>query len=142
MFERFSEQARRVLFFARAEVSDWGSPQVEPAHLLLGIIREGKGAAYELLFDSSHVDARTLVRDVQGQLEKRPRFATSIEIPFSSSTKEVLTATVAEAERLHDREIGTEHLLLGILCSDSAASAALASHGVTLELARQTLRHE
>jgi hypothetical protein len=45
VFERFSEQARRVLFFARVEVSRWGSPQIEPEHLLLGLIREGKGTA-------------------------------------------------------------------------------------------------
>ena len=137
MFERFSEQARRVLFFARVEVSRWGSPQVEPEHLLLGMIREGKGAAYDLLFDDLHLDWRRMVQDIESQMEKRPGFAQSIEIPFSTSTKEALTATVEEAERLQHHGIGTEHLPLGILRIDSIAASVLTEHGVTLELARQ-----
>ena len=139
MFDRFSEQARRVLFFARYEVSRWGSPHVEPEHLLLGIIREGKGTAHELLFEKFNLDSRTLVQDLEGQLEKKPGFDTSIDIPFSTVTKEVLTATAAEADGLQHHEIGTEHLLLGILRTDSLPASVLTAHGVTLELTRQKL---
>ena len=44
MFERYTERARRVLFFARYEASQLGSISIETEHLLLGLIREGKGA--------------------------------------------------------------------------------------------------
>jgi len=40
MFERFTEQARRTIFFARYEASQFGSTQIESEHLLLGLIRE------------------------------------------------------------------------------------------------------
>lgn len=139
VFDRFSEQARRVLFFARAEVSRWGSPQVEPEHILLGIIREGKGAAYELLFEEFQLDWRALAQRIEARLEKKPRFDVSVEIPFSKSTKDMLTATVEEADRLQHREIGTEHLLLGILRTDSIPASVLTEHGITLELAREKL---
>ena len=43
MFERYTERARRVLFFARYEASQLGSITIETEHLLLGLIREGKG---------------------------------------------------------------------------------------------------
>ena len=43
MFERYTERARRVLFFARYEASQIGTPSIEPAHILLGILREGRG---------------------------------------------------------------------------------------------------
>ena len=43
MFERYTERARRVLFFARYEASQLGSVSIETEHLLLGLIREGKG---------------------------------------------------------------------------------------------------
>ena len=43
MFERYTERARRVLFFARYEASQLGSISIETEHLLLGLIREGKG---------------------------------------------------------------------------------------------------
>jgi ATP-dependent Clp protease ATP-binding subunit ClpC len=40
MFERYTERARRVLFFARYECSSFGSTEIEPDHLLLGLMRE------------------------------------------------------------------------------------------------------
>ena len=137
MFERFSEQARRVLFHSRAEASRLGTRQIAPEHFLLGILREGHGAAYELLFDRLSLDPQKLLQDVEARMEKKPPFEASIEIPFTKTAKEVLTVAVEEADRLQDKVIGPEHLLIGILRSDSAAAAVLMQHGVTLELARQ-----
>ena len=39
MFERYTEKARRVIFFARYEASQFGSPCIETEHLLLGLLR-------------------------------------------------------------------------------------------------------
>ncbi|HEX9199721.1 MAG TPA: Clp protease N-terminal domain-containing protein [Acidobacteriaceae bacterium] len=40
MFERYTERARRVIFFARYEASQFGSPNIESEHMLLGLLRE------------------------------------------------------------------------------------------------------
>ena len=37
MFERYTESARRALFFARYEVSQLGATSIETEHLLLGL---------------------------------------------------------------------------------------------------------
>ena len=60
MFERFTERARRVLFFARFEASQLGSSVIESEHLLLGLVREGKGVTSRLFADHkvSLVDVR------------------------------------------------------------------------------------
>ena len=42
MFERYTEKARRVIFFARYEASQFGAIQIEAEHILLGLIREDK----------------------------------------------------------------------------------------------------
>jgi len=42
MFERYTEKARRVIFFARYEASQFGSPEIHSEHLLLGMLRENK----------------------------------------------------------------------------------------------------
>jgi ATP-dependent Clp protease ATP-binding subunit ClpC len=42
MFERYTEKARRVIFFARYEASQFGQPYIETEHLLLGVLREDK----------------------------------------------------------------------------------------------------
>ena len=49
MFERYTEKARRVIFFARYEASQFGAPAIEPEHLLLGLVREGEGIAARIL---------------------------------------------------------------------------------------------
>jgi ATP-dependent Clp protease ATP-binding subunit ClpC len=45
MFERYTEKARRTIFFARYEASQFGSPYIEAEHLLLGLLREDKALA-------------------------------------------------------------------------------------------------
>jgi hypothetical protein len=42
MFERYTAKARRVIFMARYEVSQFGASAIETEHLLLGILREEK----------------------------------------------------------------------------------------------------
>ena len=42
MFERYTEKARRVIFFARYEASQFGSPYIETEHLLLGLCARTK----------------------------------------------------------------------------------------------------
>jgi ATP-dependent Clp protease ATP-binding subunit ClpC len=51
MFERYTEKARRVIFFARYEASQYGSPYIETEHLLLGSLREDKVLTNRLLRD-------------------------------------------------------------------------------------------
>src|SRR5437762_2911118 len=51
MFERYTEKARRVIFFARYEASQFGSPYIETEHLLLGLLREEKCFAAEILHE-------------------------------------------------------------------------------------------
>ena len=87
MLERSTERARRVLFFARMEVSEWGSAHIEPEHILLGIIREGQGAAYQLLFEKFRLDRRALADEIGSRMDRQPTFAESIEIPFSAATR-------------------------------------------------------
>ena len=49
MFEKYTEKARRVIFFARYEASQFGQPYIETEHLLLGILREDKALTSRFL---------------------------------------------------------------------------------------------
>ena len=49
MFERYTERARRVLFFARYEASQLGSMSIETEHLLLGLLRQPESTAGAIL---------------------------------------------------------------------------------------------
>ena len=84
MFNRFTSRARQVLFYARSEVSQLGSSAVEPEHILLGVLDEGKGLGSRILARTggSLDDFRS---DVARRLTSREKVAESDEIPFSAS---------------------------------------------------------
>ena len=66
MFERYTERARRVLFFARYEASQLGSISIETEHLLLGLIREGKGLTSRI-FARSHLSLEGIRKEIEGR---------------------------------------------------------------------------
>lgn len=55
MFERYTERARRIIFFARYEASQFGSPSIESEHLLLGLLREDRSVDLPLTTESKHI---------------------------------------------------------------------------------------
>src|ERR1043166_6205418 len=139
MFERYTERARRVLFFARYEASQLGSISIETEHLLLGLIREGKGLTSRI-FARSHLSLESIRKEIEGRTVFREKVSTSVEIPFSAETKRVLTFAAEEADRLLHTYIGTEHLLLGILREErSVAASILYEKGMRLASVRDDI---
>jgi hypothetical protein len=140
MFERFTEPAKRSLFFSRYEVSVLGSNTIETEHLLLGLLRERDPLVAHLL-STVHVtpDAlRQLIYERVGATASP--FATSVEIPFSADTKQALEHTAEEANRLLHGHIGPEHLLLGLLSVERGlAWDLLREHGLSLTSIREAL---
>src|SRR5438132_5793866 len=139
MFERYTEGARRVLFFARYEASQLGSISIETEHLLLGLIREGKGLTSRI-FARSHLSLENIRKEIEGRTVFREKVSTSVEIPFSAETKRVLQYAAEEADRLLHNYIGTEHLLLGILREErSVAASILMEKGMRLNTVREDI---
>ena len=139
MFERYTERARRVLFFARYEASQLGSISIETEHLLLGLIREGKGLTSRI-FARSHLSLENIRKEIEGRTVFREKVSTSVEIPFSAETKRVLQFAAEEADRLLHNYIGTEHLLLGILREErSVAASILMEKGMRLHTVREDI---
>ena len=139
MFERYTERARRVLFFARYEASQLGSITIETEHLLLGLIREGKGLTSRI-FARAHLSLESIRKEVEGRSVFHEKVSTSVEIPFSIETKRVLQFAADEANKLTHNYIGTEHLLLGILCEEqSVAASILMEKGMRLQTVREDI---
>jgi ATP-dependent Clp protease ATP-binding subunit ClpC len=139
MFERYTERARRVLFFARYEASQLGSVSIETEHLLLGLIREGKGLTSRV-FQRAQIQLETVRREIEGRTVLREKVSTSVEIPFSAETKRVLQFAAEEADRLMHNYVGTEHLLLGLLREErSLAAAILMERGMRLSTVREDI---
>src|SRR5207253_5662981 len=138
MFERYTEKARRVIFFARYEASQFGSPYIETEHLLLGLLREDKQLANRFL--RSHAAVDSIRKQIEGHTTVREKVSTSVDLPLSHECKRVLAYGAEEADRLNHRHIGTEHLLLGLLREKEFASAEFLSRsGTTLESLRKKI---
>ena len=139
MFERYTERARRSLFFARYEASRLGSFVIDTEHLLLGVLRDGRGVSSRV-FARWHVTYEDVLETIEGRTTFREKLSTSVEIPFSGEAKHALQCAAEEADRLLHSYIGTEHLLLGLLRDErSAASSILLEKGMRLDTVRDEI---
>lgn len=138
MFERYTEKARRVIFFARYEASQYGSPNIESEHLLLGLLREDRALARLVLggFGSGGV----IRRDIESQIQTRERVSTALEIPLSPESKRILNFAAEEATKLSHAYIDTGHLLLAMLREENCLAArVLAKQGAVLTDLRERI---
>jgi ATP-dependent Clp protease ATP-binding subunit ClpA len=134
MFERYTEKARRTIFYARYEASQFGSSYIETEHLLLGLLREDHAIAHRFLGENAAEEMR---KKITAQTPVREAVSTSVDMPLSNECKRVLAYAAEEAERLSHQHIGSEHLFLGLLREEKSFAAALLNErGVKLEDAR------
>src|SRR5258708_35281614 len=141
MFERYTEKARRAIFFSRYEASQFGSPYIETEHLLLGVLREDKSLTHRFL--GSHVQVEAIRKQIESATTIREKVSTSVDLPLSNESKRVLAYAAEEAERLSHKHIGVEHLFLGLLREEKCfAAQILVERGVRLAAVREALgRH-
>lgn len=136
MFERYTEKARRVVFFARFEAAQAGSPTIESEHLLLGILREAPGLFVSADGASKASYLRAAMHELPASTKPTPL---AVDLPLSADSKLVIASAVEEAERLGDRHIGPEHLLMALFRQEkSAAARFLREAGITLHDLRLT----
>jgi ATP-dependent Clp protease ATP-binding subunit ClpC len=105
VFERYTEKARRVIFFARYEASQYGSPYIETEHLLLGLMREDKALANRFLRQQGSIES--IRKEIEARITIRERISTSVEVPLSAECKRILNMAGEEAERLGVKHVGT-----------------------------------
>jgi hypothetical protein len=113
VFERFTDRSRRVLVLAQEEARLLGHSFIGSEHLLLGLIAEGQGVASQVFenLGISYAAVREAVEETIGMAGSAPAGSP----PFTPRAKKVLEFSLREALQLGDSDIGTEHLLLGLI---------------------------
>jgi ATP-dependent Clp protease ATP-binding subunit ClpC len=135
MFERYTEKARRVIFFARYEASQFGSHHIETEHLLLGLLREDRDVANRVARSGASVES--IRRQIEKRTPVRKKVPTSVDLPLSEECKRVLRYSAEEADRFSHKRIGSKHLLLALLREpDCLAAKILRELGLQLESLR------
>lgn len=135
MFERYTEEARRVIFFGRYEASQFGCQFIEADFLLLGLARENPSLTVRWL----GLNYGQLRENIAQLYTRGERIATNVDLPLSNESKRVLAYAAEEAERLGHRHIGTEHLFLGLLREGCVASKMLKARHQDLKDVRKAM---
>jgi ATP-dependent Clp protease ATP-binding subunit ClpC len=139
MFERYTEKARRVIFFARYEASQVGSQAIDAEHILLGLLREDKQLT-QRFFQTPRDAVESIRKEIETRSPINEKVSPSVDLPLSTSAKRVLRNAADESQRLGHRHIGTEHLLLGIMREEnSPAAQILYERGLRLDSVRQEI---
>src|SRR5947209_618440 len=132
MWQRFTERARRAVFFAQEEAGRLGDNYVSTEHLLLGLVRENDTVAVRVL-DRLAVSPEAVRKEIESVVS-RGDGRLGQDMQLTPRAKRVIDLAYDEARQLSNNYIGTEHLLLGLVREgEGMAGRVLAKLGVDLE---------
>ncbi|HET9808569.1 MAG TPA: Clp protease N-terminal domain-containing protein, partial [Candidatus Limnocylindria bacterium] len=135
-FDHFDHRSKRVLALAQDEAVRFNHNYIGPEHLLLGLAREGEGIAARAL-EELGVTLSKLRSTVEKVIGRGDAAIPPKEITLSPHTKRIIEYAIEEASKLGRNDVGTEHLLLGLVRHGGHIGAsALEGAGVSLESIR------
>lgn len=140
MIVNYSEQLHNVFQYSVQEAERLGNNYLGPEHLLLGILRNGKGKAIDIL-NYSQINVSKIKQTIENQIrtEKEPD---GEKIPVLKSTERIKKMMELEAKSLSAETADTEHLLLAILKEkDNLAGEILNEENLTYEIAKSYVEH-
>lgn len=138
MWQRFTESARRAIFYAQEEAQRLGEAYVSAEHILLALVRDNDTVAARVLttLGASLTEIKCEVENLLPGAHDKP----SQETTLSPQARRIIHLAKLEAGDLKSDALGTEHLLLGIIRDDDApAGRVLAKLGVDLQTARNAI---
>ncbi len=128
-FDKLTVKAQEALANAQSLAAEKQHGEVSAIHLLSALLADKEGIIRPLLARLG-VDAGQLEAAVDAELERLPSVSGGAQLGLARDVSEVLAAAQKEADRLKDEYLSTEHLLLGLVASSSAAKTALTALGV------------
>ncbi|WP_321971730.1 ATP-dependent Clp protease ATP-binding subunit [Paratractidigestivibacter sp.] len=139
MFEKFTDKARRVMSLSQEEARALGQMYVGTEHMLLGLLKEKEGTAYEALAKLDVTYDETLAT-IRGLTTEEAEPVPGGHIPFTPRAKRVLESAYRETMTHGQTFIATEHLLLGIVSEGNGrAMDALRAMGLSADAVRNAV---
>jgi ATP-dependent Clp protease ATP-binding subunit ClpA len=140
LFERYTEKSMKVMELAKEETWRRGHDLMGTEVILIGLIKEGTGIAAQSLKETgvSHARVMAIVEKIIG----RGPGPTTMDMLFTPKAQRLLVLAINEADKMESRDIGTHHVLLGLIDQASGSSEmeaqgeVLQGLGVDLEVIR------
>jgi ATP-dependent Clp protease ATP-binding subunit ClpB len=129
---KFTEKAQEAVLGAQKLAESMGHAQIEPEHLLISLLEQTEGVAPAVL-RKMQADPAELARTMSAEIARGPQAYGGAQPGLSPRLSLVADLAQAEAERLKDEYVSTEHLLIAIAGETGRSPAAklLASRGIT-----------
>ncbi len=128
-FDKLTIKAQEAVAEAQSQANEKGNPEIDPLHLLAALLAEKEGIGNALLKKLS-VDAERLRSMVQSELAKLSTVSGGRQAGVGPTLQKVLDGSAANAERMKDEFVSSEHLLLSLTEVDSKAKSLLQLVGV------------
>ena len=137
--DKFTQKAQEALLQSQQLASDLHHQQIEPAHLLLALLKQDQGVVPAIV--TKVAGSPIALREaIQKELDDQPKvFGDGAGQPgLSRQTSDVISAAERYAKGMSDEYVSTEHLLLGL--TDSSEGKRLASYGLTKDAILKALK--
>ncbi len=140
MWQRFTERARKIVFYAQEEAGRLEENSVSTEHLLLGLVRENDSVAARIL-DRMGISLGRIRAEIERQVS-RGDGRLGQDMQLTPRAKRVIDLAYDEARQLNNNYIGTEHMLLGLIREgEGLAGRVLSKLGVDLDRTRREVMH-
>ncbi len=140
MYERFTDRVRKVMQLANQEALRFNREYINTEHILLGLIKEGSGAAAQILMDLQ-LDLCQIRQELETIMGPGPdRVPWGFLLPQTPECRKAIKSAICEAQNLNCRYVGTEHLLLGLFHDeDGIAAQVLSNLGLKAQAVRESI---
>ncbi|MDQ6945265.1 MAG: hypothetical protein M3256_03100 [Actinomycetota bacterium] len=141
-FERFTDLNRHSIVLAQEAARAHKHELIGTEHLLLGLLGEPRGLAYEVL--TARTDSVQPLREaVEEAMPPAGKKAARGHIAFAPESKEAIDQALRASADLGHDWVGTEHLLLGLIRTEgSSAAQVLRSLGFTSDDLHETVKSQ
>ncbi len=130
-FDKFTIKSQELIQNAQTLASKHNNQQIEPEHFLSAMLAEPESIA-RTMFRKAGVSPNAVAQDAAMAINRLPKVSGVGEVYLSSRTKAILDAAFAEAGKMKDEYVSTEHLLLSMVDEKTGEAAKiLQKHGIT-----------
>jgi ATP-dependent Clp protease ATP-binding subunit ClpB len=127
--EKYTQKSQEAIFAAKQLAEEYNHQTIEPAHILLALLRQEEGVVPALVTKVAG-SVTGLKQDIATELENRPRvYGAGGEVGLSRPATDVLNAAERYAKGMKDDYVSTEHILLGL--TESSEGKRLSQYGLT-----------
>jgi ATP-dependent Clp protease ATP-binding subunit ClpB len=138
---KFTTNSQRALQEAQAFAFEYENGQLDTLHLLLALLTQDESVVLSIL-KKQEISIETLINETETEIRRLPKGrldADNHNIFISPQMNYALAAAEKEAKKIGDDYVSTEHLLLGLIRSDSAAAKLLQKHKLDFDTVLQIL---